>query len=597
MTTASQPARQPTYDRRTDTIAFWRNLARVALVIYVVAVTAFAFWSLGDASRWDPLSIRLEGASWIAQVVSHVTAGIIRELILFWTLGVLAGAACVSTDGKIMILRSLMGILIAFVLALAISMCVSVMLDGMPLVLPPFPITLAIVIVCLWGCNLGVFWVRSQSGLRWFLSQGAFALLFLFVFGRWLSLLALSGQPMDITSESVSTDDRRRLVKLVRSHDPRKLAEGATTDLTLSESDINKLASWGLSLLGEDAKVAIELTDNRIQLNAMVSSPTKMLKGKYFTLSTGGRVIARSGELGFLPDEFQLGRLRMPNWLLEISGPFLVGDEWRYEHTEPFFRSLKEIRVVDQAVTVSYGHLSLEKGMLREALVGLGVLEDLEPSITAQMKRIEELAEANSKVTFAQCMEAVFDEAQKRSVNGQAVRENRAAILTLSYVIGHPRVGALLGGNVPALSRPARAALRSVSLRQRRDWAQHFTISAALKVLSGASISRDLGILKEELDADGGSGFSFGDLLADRSGTMMAVRATQSEQAAVAMQKRITSGFVESDFMPEGSDLPEGLSDEEFQQVYGGVAGDRYQRVVEEIDRRIGECEAFRPHL
>jgi hypothetical protein len=246
-------------------------------------------------------------------------------------------------------------------------------------------------------------------------------------------------------------------------------------------------------------------------------------------------------------------------------------------------------------VTVSYGYLSLEKGMLREALVGLGLLEDLEPSIRAQLKRIEELAAAKPKVTFAECMEATFDEAQRRSVDGQAVRENRAAILTLSYAIGHPRVGPLLGGNLPQLSGKARAALRSTSLRKRRDWAQHFTISAALKVLSGQSISLDLGLLKEELDADGGSGFSFGDLLADRAGTMFAVQATRSEQAAVAMQRRIASGFVESDFIPEGSDLPEALSDREFQQGYGGVSGAGYRRVVEEIDRRIGECEVYRP--
>ena len=58
--------------------------------------------------------------------------------------------------------------------------------------------------------------------------------------------------------------------------------------------------------------------------------------------------------------------------------------------------------------------------------------------------------------------------------------------------------------------------------RRRADWTRHFTLSGGLTVMSAVGPSDAAGLLKEELDADGGSGFSFGDLMADRAGTTFA---------------------------------------------------------------------------
>ncbi len=226
-------------------------------------------------------------------------------------------------------------------------------------------------------------------------------------------------------------------------------------------------------------------------------------------------------------------------------------------------------------------------------MVGLGLLEDLESSIHAQLTRLLALAQREDSLTFGQCMETVFDEASKRSLDGNAAKENRAAILTLGYVLGHQKLQPLLGPSVSTLDARTQNKFRRVRLADRQDWTRHYSLSAALQVLGNSAASKDAGILKEELDADGGSGFSFGDLLADRAGTMMAVRGTTSESAARAMQARLAGGFVESDFMPSGKDLPEGLTNEQFQAEYGGVGGPGYQRLLKEIDRRIAACSAY----
>ncbi|MBN1490432.1 MAG: hypothetical protein JXA69_11000, partial [Phycisphaerae bacterium] len=126
-------------------------------------------------------------------------------------------------------------------------------------------------------------------------------------------------------------------------------------------------------------------------------------------------------------------------------------------------------------------------------------------------------------------------------------------------------------------------------------WARHFFVSAGVALMSTESVSDAAGLLKEELDAgEGGSGFSFGDLAADRAGTTFALAATRNEAAARAMQDRITRGFREEDFLPPVEDLPEGLSDAEFTARYGGVHGEGYRKLMAEIERRIAECPAYR---
>jgi hypothetical protein len=93
-------------------------------------------------------------------------------------------------------------------------------------------------------------------------------------------------------------------------------------------------------------------------------------------------------------------------------------------------------------------------------------------------------------------------------------------------------------------------------MRARADWPKHFTVSAALTVLSLERASDAVGVLKEELDADGGSGFSFGDLLADRAGTAFADLAIRDEEAARALQARLARGFALDDYSPRPTDCP-----------------------------------------
>jgi hypothetical protein len=60
------------------------------------------------------------------------------------------------------------------------------------------------------------------------------------------------------------------------------------------------------------------------------------------------------------------------------------------------------------------------------------------------------------------------------------------------------------------------------------------------------------------------------------------------------MQDRLARGFRIEEFFPPAADLPEGIPDAELQWRYGGVGGRAYNQLIDEIERRIAACAAYR---
>jgi len=89
------------------------------------------------------------------------------------------------------------------------------------------------------------------------------------------------------------------------------------------------------------------------------------------------------------------------------------------------------------------------------------------------------------------------------------------------------------------------------------------------------------------MDAVGGSGFSFGDLLADRAGTTFALLATRDAAAARTLRERLAAGFRVDDFLPDAADLPEDIQAAELEARYGGVAGRLFRQYAAEVERRL----------
>lgn len=93
------------------------------------------------------------------------------------------------------------------------------------------------------------------------------------------------------------------------------------------------------------------------------------------------------------------------------------------------------------------------------------------------------------------------------------------------------------------------------TMRDRPDLVKHFFVSAHLAATMGGSAARGMGLMKETLDAQGGSGFSFADMAANRAGIVFAEKLLANELTL----DELTNSFVVGNFIPEIGELVEGL--------------------------------------
>lgn len=191
--------------------------------------------------------------------------------------------------------------------------------------------------------------------------------------------------------------------------------------------------------------------------------------------------------------------------------------------------------------------------------------------------------------TFTRLLEKAFAYAEDNSHGTDPVLPNQAAILALGVILGDDQVVRLARTELDPDRRAERAAIRRRStLHGRQDLSMHFWVSAALTVLSDETRALTVGLMKEMKDStEGGSGFSFADMAANKAGIRFAVRATQDAAAARSMQMRILNGANRYQFMPDIRGLPEGISGDQFQALFGGLGGQETLTILNDIDQRI----------
>lgn len=124
--------------------------------------------------------------------------------------------------------------------------------------------------------------------------------------------------------------------------------------------------------------------------------------------------------------------------------------------------------------------------------------------------------------------------------------------------------------------------LGAPTIRGRRDLARHFFVSSHLLVAMGPSAARTVGLLKETLDSNGGTGFSFADMAANRAGIVLGQGVLDGEIGLTWLAEH----FSVDAFIPDINDLAEGLQAEQLRERYSdGTAN--LNTELEQIEQRI----------
>ncbi|MGJ8694379.1 MAG: CehA/McbA family metallohydrolase [Thalassotalea sp.] len=183
----------------------------------------------------------------------------------------------------------------------------------------------------------------------------------------------------------------------------------------------------------------------------------------------------------------------------------------------------------------------------------------------------------------------VFAFAQKQSIEYDPVTENTAALWALAIAYSNNSFARFIGieNTITINNAP--------TLRGRGDLKLHFLYSVVLEQIGDQEIALNIGEIKELLDSyKGGSGYSFADLAADKTGLMFSEKLTKSTTDAIFAQKTLANITDESVFFPFIHDLPEGFKGNEFERVFDNIDSPLYRSQENRIVSRINRMPLFK---
>ena len=300
--------------------------------------------------------------------------------------------------------------------------------------------------------------------------------------------------------------------------------------------------------------------------------------------------------------QVQLGRLTLPgDMALGLLG-WVADQLWGPGEGAALLAKVRSVTVQQDAVKVE---LSKSEGfsLSQLKLSGVSLYKQwfssdeqtalIEHYYALALAHSQQQAATQSSYSLISYLQVLLREADRRSKDTpeQAVRENQAVILALAQLLGGRNLQLL----VNEVKTNPQGKMPRVTLARRPDLQQHFVYSATLHVLGNQRLSSAVGEAKELLDSlNGGSGFSFVDLLADRAGIRFARLAGASAQSARAVQQFFAlQDRTEQELFPNKSRLPEGLPQALFEQQYQSIDSAIYQQMVAEIDRRLNALPLY----
>jgi hypothetical protein len=400
----------------------------------------------------------------------------------------------------------------------------------------------------------------------------------------WLAALAVQDTPSVRNDTRLSVDDVARAKRLLAENNPRTLRDGERRAVKLSERELNLLLSY---VLPDSYACKVDLAAGKARFLASLRLPDNPI-GPYLNLDFD--MLETTG----LPSagRLHLGHLRLPDWLLRAVAGFA---DLRLAARLPEYRELLEsidsVKVGENAVRVVYRWQASLAEQLQERGREFMLPPEQRRRVLYYYGTIRSAAESLPRgSSLAGIIGPLFARARDRTAAGaDPVEENRALLLALGMV--------MQGANPDRLATDAEIPVPRVrglraTLRGRGDLAQHFAISAALAAGGGSELADVIGVFKELSDSQGGSGFSFADLLADRAGVVLAEQALGS--SAAQMQRALAGRYEESLIMPPIGQLPEGLQELEFRSRYEDLDSEAYERVSRELERRIAMLPIYR---
>jgi uncharacterized protein YfiM (DUF2279 family) len=355
-----------------------------------------------------------------------------------------------------------------------------------------------------------------------------------------------------------------------------------STTVTLTNRDLADIATLAGNALH------IRRVDASVQANVLhLAGSLEPIPGVWMNLAAD----VRESRGGFPVVDAQVGAVPLPNWLtrfgLDAAHRLLV---WRGSELPPLDDLVRGLQIDGDVLKVELKSPLGKSGLVRQAT---GVMAH-----SVDDRRVLELFCALSAEQvrapdpdLAVHLRRAFAEEANRGRNS-IIADNRAALVAVAMLaVGRP-VGDL-AGDIQAEAEACPGATGNLLLAGRNDLAKHWSLSAALAAVAGDNVGRALGEFKELADStEGGSGFSFVDLAADRAGLRVGQAATTSSTARAA--RAVLAQATNADLLPlDARQLSEGLSSDAFVARYRDIESPQYAAAVRRIDAMLDAAGLF----
>lgn len=414
-----------------------------------------------------------------------------------------------------------------------------------------------------------------------------------------LAWLAVDGEPLVARPTPVTPADIGRVYALLKNNRPGLSEPGKLRAVWLNERDLELLLAEGGRRANTELRPQVRLTPRSAQVDLSLALPANPL-GRWLNLQA---TLAQS-QAQALPElqRLRLGALPVPEAVALWAVDRLLKSRRLEAQSALALRAVRRVGFLPQQAVLTYE--VPQQGVVRQALADALLSPQEQQRVRLYVLRIGTLAAARPPrgaprgvLPLSQVLPPLLQLAQQRAemdsaLHGSLQEETRAALLALTLTANPGALAKLL----PASQRWGAQPRFKLTLRGREDFPLHFLVSSVIAAEGGGPLADAVGVYKELIDSQGGSGFSFNDIAADRAGTRFGLLAVQAP--ALLQQRVLRSGqpaLRDEDLLPPVDDLPEFLTMAQFRQRYGGVDAPAYREMLADIERRLDTLPLLAP--
>jgi len=416
-------------------------------------------------------------------------------------------------------------------------------------------------------------------------------------------LAALIGLPVAIATNAVqdkpalkklaaiNLQDLKNAQQLAKRFDPRSMSSDKVTEIRVTTRELNTVLKGAMASI-PNVVTNVKVGKFGILIEMSVELPDNPL-GRYLNIRT---VIASSSR-GLQFYRLFIGKMEIPRQFIKPALRYALNEIVGEGKADPILKSVRSVKVLGPTIYVRFQPpANLMKDIKTDARKR--ILVSSPEVVKPYYYLITELAaqhSSKSRVSFTEFLRPLFKLAGKRSISGDPINENRAAIMALVLYFSDNRFEQFIGDVRTFQQKSKRQKISHIRLNGRHDFVQHFATSARLTLTGGEKTANIIGELKEVKDAaNKKSGFSFTDIGADRLGVRFAKKATESRTKALEFQRALSTASSERSFFPTFTNLPQGMTTAQFKSRYRDVRSKKYRREIAKIDRRINTIGMYR---